>query len=250
MVKKTIEYSIIIPAYNEEKIIASTIDRTYDFFKKSNETFEIIVANDGSKDNTVKVVLDKSKKYKSLRLVDNAVNMGRGAALNNAIRNSKGNIIVYIDADLAIDLDLFPKLISAIKDEDVDIAVGSKHLSDSIVDYPKLRRIFSKAYSSLARLLLGSHIRDYQCGFKAFKKDVIIDVIPYVKSQKWSWDTEVLVKAQWLGYKVRELPAKIVNVYGRESKVHLIKDIKDMGGELLRLFKERITFKSSKSKKF
>ncbi|MBS3175093.1 glycosyltransferase family 2 protein [Candidatus Woesearchaeota archaeon] len=240
---KMVDYSIIIPAYNEEKIIANTIDEVFKFFKNINRSFEIIIANDGSKDNTAKVVNSKIKNYKQLRLVNNHVNMGRGEALNNAINNSNGKIVVYIDADLAIDLELFPKLVNAIEKNNVDIAVGSKHMKNSVVEYPKLRRLFSKAYSMLTRILLGSTIRDYQCGFKAFKKESIIKIIPYIKAKKWSWDTEVIVKAQWLGYKVQELPAKVVNIYGRESKVHLIKDIKNMGSELLRLFFERITFK-------
>ena len=241
---KNIKYSIIIPAYNEEKIIAKTIDKCFGFFNKTKYNFEIIIANDGSKDNTANIVNLKLKKYKNLKLVNNSVNMGRGAALNNAIRNSNGEILVYIDADLAIDLDLFPKLINSIEKNNVDIAVGSKHLKYSIVDYPKLRRIFSKCYSFLTRIFLGSSIRDYQCGFKAFRKKAILDVLPYVKSNKWSWDTEVIIKAEWMGYTVVELPAKVVNIYGRESKVHLFKDIKNMGSELIRLFFEKLNFKA------
>ena len=94
--------------------------------------------------------------------------------------------------------------------------------------------------------MLGSSVRDYQCGFKAFKRDVILNIIPNVKSKKWSWDTEVVVKAQWMGYTVVEQPAKVVNIYGRESKVKLLKDVKSMGKELLRLFFERFRFKVKK----
>ena len=236
-------YSVVIPAYNEEMVIENTVEKINSFLESQNKSFEIIVADDGSKDNTQKIIEKMMFKYKNLRLVKNEINSGRGAALTNAFKNANGDILVYIDADLAIDLDLFPKLMAAIETDNVDIATGSKHLEDSIVDYPKLRRFFSKGYSFLTRLLLGSNVRDYQCGFKAFKKDAILAILPYIKAKKWSWDTEVLVKAQWLGYKVKELPANVVNVYGRESKVHLMKDIKAMGKELLRLFFERLTFK-------
>lgn len=242
-------YSIIIPAYNEAKLIEGTINKLYDFLSKQKKSFELIVANDGSKDATVEIVKDLMKKKKNLRIVSNEVNMGRGAALANAFRNAKGDILVYIDADLAIDLSLFPKLMLEIETSGADIAVGSKHLLYSEVDYPKLRRIASKGYAFFARVLLGAKVRDYQCGFKAFKKDVILDVLKYVKSNKWSWDTETLVKAHWLGYKISELPAKVVNVYGRESKVHLLRDIKNMGGELIRLFFERFNFKRENNHK-
>lgn len=238
-----VQYSIVIPAYNEEKVIKNTINKIHSFLQNQKKSFEIIVANDGSKDHTPEIIKTMMKKYKNLRLVNNPTNLGRGAALNNAFKNSKGKIIAYVDADLAIDLELFPKLIFAIESKGVDIATGSKHMKQSQIEYPKLRRLFSKAYSFLTRILLGSNVRDYQCGFKAFKRDVILKVIPYVKSQKWSWDTEVLVKAQWLGYSVDELPAKVINIYGRESKVHLFRDVKNMGSELLRLFGERLVFK-------
>ncbi len=244
-----VDYSVIIPVYNEEKVISGTIDEVFKFFSSVKKEFEIIIADDGSVDNTVGIVSSKLKQYGCLKLVTNSVNMGRGAALNNALRQAKGKVLVYIDADLAIDLELFPKLVAAIEDSGVDIAVGSKHLRGSVVDYPKLRRLLSRGYSFLARLLLGSTVRDYQCGFKAFKREAILNIIPYVKAQKWSWDTEVLVKAQWLGYSVNELPARVINIYNRESKVKLFSDVKSMGKELCRLFCERITFNANNKNK-
>ncbi len=236
-------YTIIIPAFNEEKIIASTIDKVHEFLLKQQKPFEMIIANDGSKDHTAEIVTTKIKHYKELRLVSNAVNMGRGAALTNAFRVAKGKIQIYIDADLAIDLDLFPKLMGALEQEGADIAIGSKHLPHSAVDYPPLRRLASKGYSSLTRIFLSSTIRDYQCGFKAFKKETLNKVLPYIKEKGWSWDTEIIVKAQWLGFKVVELPAKVINIYGRESKVHLFKDIKRMAQGIYRIWKDKRNFK-------
>ncbi|HIH25566.1 glycosyltransferase family 2 protein [Candidatus Woesearchaeota archaeon] len=237
-----LKYSIVIPAYNEERVIGNTIDKTVEFFRKQKGTFEIIIANDGSKDQTSKIVLAKIKKYKELRLYSNEVNQGRGAVLSNAFKTSKGEILVYIDADLAIDINLFPKLINAIEEKKVDIAIGSKHLKESEVEYPKIRRLFSKAYFLCARLLLGTSVKDYQCGFKAFKREALLKILPYVHSKGWTWDTETIVKSIWAGYKVAELPAKVVNVYGRESKVNLLKDVKTMGKGLLRLRKEKKEF--------
>ncbi len=235
-------YSIIIPAYNEEKIISSTINKVYLFLKKQKVPFELIITDDGSKDSTLKIAEDLSKKHKEIRIVSNKINQGRGAALNNAFKNSKGEVLVYIDADLAIDLNLFPRLMKAIKEQGADIAVGSKHLKESQVEYPKLRRIFSKCYAFLAYLLLRSKIKDYQCGFKAFKREKILQLLPYLKNKGWAWDTEVIIKAQWMGWKVIELPAKVINIYGRESKVKLFNDVKRMGLDLLNLYFEKKKF--------
>ncbi len=235
------KYSIIIPAYNEEKIISSTISKVIDFMQSFGKDFEIIIANDGSADSTPAIVTARLEKIPELRLVSNTKNMGRGAALTNAFSNAKGEICVYIDADLAIDLELFPKLMSAIENG-ADIAIGSKHIKGAQVEYPLLRRIASKGYAFLATLLLDSSTWDFQCGFKAFRKDAIQKILPKVHENGWSWDTEVLVKAEWMGYKIVELPAKVVNVFGRESKVNLFKDMQGMGTGLIRLWREKKSF--------
>ena len=80
--------------------------------------------------------------------------------------------------------------------------------------------------------------------YEFFEKNFETLILPYIKEKGWSWDTEIIVKSEWAGYKVKELPAKVVNVYGRESKVHLFGDIKRMGGNLFKLWKEKKKYKS------
>ena len=239
------KYSIILPAYNEEKIIEGTIMKVLDFMREFDKDFELIIANDGSIDSTTKIIGRISESMPELRMVSNIKNLGRGAALSNAFGRAKGEILIYIDADLAIDLELFPRLMAAIETEGADIAIGSKHIKGSQVEYPLLRRIASKGYAFLATLLLGSSVWDFQCGFKAFRREAIKKILPFVREKGWSWDTEVLVKAEWMGYKIKELPAKVVNVFERESKVHLLRDIRRMGGGLLALWLEKRNFTSS-----
>ena len=240
--------SVVIPVYNEEKILERTIEKVYGFLKSEKRDFELIIANDGSRDKTLAIAESLLKKYKGLRIISHASNQGRGAVLTNAFRRINGDIGVYIDADLAIDLKLYPRLIKEIN-SGADVAIGSKHLKNSEVQCTVSRRIASKGYSFLARLLLGSKIRDYQCGFKAFRKDVLDKILPYAKEKGWSWDTEVIVKSGWIGYKIAEVPAKVVNVYGRESKVHLFRDVRRMGSGLFRLWKEKAEYKKKKYKK-
>lgn len=238
-----VKYSIIIPAYNEEKIIETTILKVIEFMHTFNKNFELIIANDGSVDNTPNIVKSKLEDIRELKLINNPKNMGRGAALTNAFNSAKGEICVYIDADLAIDLELFPKLMFAIEKEGTDIAIGSKHIKGAQVEYPFFRRLASKSYAFLATLLLNSSVWDFQCGFKAFRREVIQKILPRVKEQGWSWDTEVLVKAEWMSYKIKELPAKVINVFERESKVNLFRDIKRMGFGLIKLWLQKRNFK-------
>ncbi|HLC86299.1 MAG TPA: dolichyl-phosphate beta-glucosyltransferase [Candidatus Nanoarchaeia archaeon] len=234
-----IEYSIIIPAYNEEKIISNTIEETTNFLKKTNKSFELIISNDGSKDRTAEIVKNKQKNYKELKLCDNQKNEGKGSALTNAFKMAKGRYILFIDADLAIDINLFPKLIEPLKKNTADIAIASKHVKGASVEYSLIRSITSRTYSALARIILGLKIKDCQCGFKAFRKETIKKILPDMKNKGWGWDTEVLAKASWKGYKIIEVPAKVVNIPGRESKVSIIKTVKSMLKELIELQKEK-----------
>ena len=238
---KNIEYSIILPAYNESEVISSSIDAVYSFFRSLNKPFEIIVADDGSSDDTAKIVKSKMKSIKELKLFSNNTNSGKGSVLSGSLPKAKGDIVAFIDSDLAIDIKLFPSMVSMIHDG-FDVVIASKHLKDSDVEYSFLRTIFSNCYDFFTRILLGVNIKDYQCGFKTFTPEVLSKVLPLVRSKSYSWDTEFLVKASWLGFKIKELPAKVVDV-GRKSKVHPFRDAKNMGLELFRLFKEKKSFK-------
>ncbi|MFA4887175.1 MAG: dolichyl-phosphate beta-glucosyltransferase [Candidatus Nanoarchaeia archaeon] len=238
----SVDYSIIVPAYNEEKIIGQTINTLHTYFIKQDKSFELIIANDGSRDKTSEIVKEKIKQYKELKLVSNVTNMGKGAALTNGFKHAHGNIQLLTDADLAIDFELFPKLITTLENG-ADIVIGSKHLSNSEVKGSILRRFFSKGYSFLTKTFLGSTIKDYQCGFKAFKREAIQKILPTIKEQGWNWDTEVLVKAAWMGFKIVELPAKVITLYDRESKVHVVRDTTRMFQGLYRIWKEKKKFK-------
>jgi hypothetical protein len=233
------DLTVIIPVYNEEKIIENTIETTYKFLEKFNRDFELIIANDGSSDSTMGIVKDKIEKYPRLRVVNNEINEGRGSILTKAFTSAKGEIQLYLDADLEIDINSLPILVKAI-DEGADIALASKHMKDSVLEYPFLRRIFSKVYAMLVRIMFSSSLKDYQCGLKGFRKAVIRGLLPKIKDKGWFWDTEVLIKAQWKNYKIVEIPARIANIYERESKVHLLTDVIDMSRNLIGLWVERL----------
>ncbi len=233
-------YSLIIPAYNEEKIISSTLDRVYSYLLNQHKPFEILLVNDGSWDKTEIIVKEKINIYKELHLITHPQNLGKGAALTNGLKQAKGTIVVILDADLAIDLELFPKLIEALTT--YDIAIASKHLPNADVTYSFSRRILSKGYSLLTRIFLDSHIHDYQCGFKAFRHFAVQRFLPFIHETGWAWDTEVLLKSQWLGLSVKEIPAKIIDIPNRQSKVRPIKATLSMLKSLYKLWKEKKDF--------
>ena len=238
-----VKYSIVIPAYNEEKIIEKTIIFLQGYLNKMKIPFEIIIANDGSTDKTEAIVEKLMRKYPNLHMSSTVTNKGRGAALTKSFKAAHGEYVIYIDADLAIDVSLFETMIHYLNH--YDIAIGSKHIKGAQVEYPILRRAFSKVYAFLSYLLFNSKIWDFQCGFKGFKKDKALQLLPYIKNQGWSWDTEMLIKAEQAGFKIKEFPAKVNNIYERESKVNAFKDAWNMGRNLIALYFDVLSFKKT-----
>ena len=196
--------------------------------------FEIIVADDGSTDCCEKIVSDLASQIHNLKLIRYPNNMGRGFVLSKAIKQSSGNIICYIDADLQIDPEVILRLVRCIQ-EGFDIAIGSKHHPDSKLFYSPWRKIQSLVYNRLARYVLNLKIQDFQCGAKAFKRASIIELLKYLSCKRWSWDTELILKAIVLGYQVIEIPVIIRPIPNRRSQVHL-RSIFIMSRQLFRLW--------------
>ncbi|MBU4341609.1 MAG: glycosyltransferase family 2 protein [Candidatus Altiarchaeota archaeon] len=230
--------TLIIPAYNEEKIIGETIDVVYTFLKDMGEDFELTVVDDGSTDSTKKIVKSLCGRYPKLRIISNKTNRGRGYSLSRALSQSNGEIQVYIDADLTIGIDLIPELVNSIRNG-ADIAIASKHMGESEVEYPIVRRFFSKGYAALSRFILRIPIRDCQCGLKAFRKEFISQILQEIHCEGWGWDTEIVAKSCWRRYNIVELPAKITNMSANSSKVNLFRDVKAMTRTLIRLWIEK-----------
>lgn len=223
--------SVIVPSYNEAETLKRTLPELYSYLKTLPWKFELIVGNDGSKDNTVQVIRDFAKTHKTVQYIGYASNRGKGAILTECFKRASGDVQLFIDADLTIEKTLIPVLVKAL--ERGDISIASKHLRGAKVAYPFVRRITSSGYGLLTRLLFGVQLKDFQCGLKAFKKEVIRDLLPNIKNKRFLWDTEILVKAYRKHYKIVEIPA-IVHPADRSS-VHVFRDTWQMFRGLLEL---------------
>jgi glycosyltransferase involved in cell wall biosynthesis len=230
-----VEVSIVLPAYNEAERIESTVGRTAAALREIASSFEIIIAEDGSKDGTDRICKALAEKYDFVAHLHSDERLGRGLALNRAFKASHGEILGYIDVDLATDMRHLRELVQSIRDG-YDFATGSRMLPRSNVKRPFKRGFASKGFNFLTRLLLGSKLYDHQCGFKSFKREALFKLLDEVKDTHWFWDTELFVRAQRAGYKVREFPVEWR--HGGATKVDLIKDIFGMGSQILRLWYE------------
>ncbi len=214
------EISIIIPAYNEEKIIIDTIQRVSFFFK--NKKHEIIVVDDGSIDDTFNKIFTLS--LPTVKLIRNYRNFGKGYAVKRGVLHSSGKLVLFTDADLSTPIEDYDKLEIALKNGN-DIVLGSRLLKDSeIIDpQPLIRVILGKFYGIFAHALVCWSVRDTQCGFKLFRGDAIRNIFNSVGIYGYSFDIEMILIAKRMGYKIKEVPVRWCN--NKESKIKVLSSI-------------------------
>jgi glycosyltransferase involved in cell wall biosynthesis len=232
--EKTLEVSVVFPAYNEVDFLEPAVTKAAATLDEFTHSYEIIIAEDGSTDGTAERSEELTKKYAYLRHIHRDARMGRGRALNNAFKQCRGAVFVYMDLDLATSLKHLRPLVEAISLEGYDFSTGSRMLPDSKVERTMRRAISSKTYNWLVRHMLGSKLRDHQCGFKGFKREPTLLLLDEVNAGHWFWDTEIFVRAQRKGYKIKEIAVEWHT--GRKTKVNLFKDSYNMGKQVLQLW--------------
>ena len=226
--------SIIIPAYNEEKRIVSTLQKILDYLTTKDFAWEIILVDDGSIDRTSEIARGIIKNER-LTVIKNPVNQGKGYSVKKGVLASNGEVILFSDADLSTPIEEFDKMLPWLN-KGYDIVIGSRALPESVIEIrqPWHREIMGKTFNTLVRTLGLSRFRDTQYGFKCFKRETALKVFNLQKINGFAFDVEILLIAEWLGLKVKEVPVVWIN--SPESKVHLIKGSLSM---LLELFKIR-----------
>ncbi len=229
------EVSLVLPAYNEAKRLRKTVQQVAGALRKLTVSFEIVIAEDGSTDGTDRIADELAKELHYVKHLHSKDRLGRGKALNRAFKSSSGEIVAYLDVDLATDLNHLEELIDSIR-AGYDISTGSRMLKDSDVKRSFTRLVASKGFNFITRWLLKSGIKDHQCGFKAFKKESLFEILDTVKDNHWFWDTEILVRAQREGYSVNEFPVRWR--CDSQTKVDLKRDIIEMGTQILRLWRD------------
>lgn len=214
-----IKYSVIVPAYNEEKRIIETLQKAQDFFDKKGDVYEVIVVNDGSSDKTVEVVKNFSN---NIQVIQNPQNMGKWYSIKNGVFHASGEYILFIDADNSTPIENFTKLEKHI--DKYDVIIGSRHMKESEIGkkQPWYRRMVGRLGNKLINLVLIKGIKDTQCGFKLFKYNSAINIFPFQKINRFGFDMELLFISKIKGYTIKEVPVSWFNDEG--SRLHPIKD--------------------------
>ncbi|WP_115865119.1 flippase-like domain-containing protein [Halorussus litoreus] len=235
---RAVEVSVVLPAYNEEATIENTVETTLDTLAGflPAGTFEVIVAEDGCDDRTPEIADRMAAEDDRIRHFHSDERLGRGGALNRAFEAADGETLVYFDTDLATDMKHLEHLVESVRSGEYDFATGSRWMPGDEADRPAKRDVASRGFNGLTRLFLSSEMRDHQCGFKAFDRTALFDVLDDVEDEHWFWDTEVLVRAQRRGYAVEEFAVDWMPK--GDSKVDIVRDVFGMGSQIMRCWWE------------
>jgi dolichyl-phosphate beta-glucosyltransferase len=224
--------SVIIPAYNEERRLPTSLRKVADFVLEQPYSIEVIVVDDGSADATAAIAEEFAQQYRFVHLVRNP-HGGKGAAIRTGIAEGKGQYLVICDTDLAVPIEELPKFLPPALDG-YDLAIASREAKGARrFNEPYYRHLMGRIYNLLVRIIVVPGIQDTQCGFKAFRREVARDIFPCQTIEGWGFDVEILFIAQRYGYEIVEVPVDWY--YGAESKVSPIRDTIRMVGELFQV---------------
>lgn len=228
-------YSIIIPAYNEAERIGASLDRILGYIAESRWSAEIIVVNDGSRDNTSQVVQEYSRRNPIIRVLENPGNRGKGYSVRNGMLNASGQVLLFTDADLSSPIEEANKLFAVVESGQADVAIGSRYLQSELQTrkQPLHRRMLGRAFNGALRMILGLSYVDTQCGFKAFNRKAVTTIFPNMKIERWGFDPEILFLARRYGLRVAEVAVSWA--HDHRSKISPMRDGTRMLGELLRI---------------
>ena len=208
--------SLIIPVYNEERVIKETIEKLREFIKSEKDNWEAIFINDGSKDNTLKILKNFSPHF--FKIISYKKNRGKGFAIKKGVETATGDYICFMDSDLAYSFKNLKKLI--VKLNDYDLVIGSRNLStDNHENISLERRIMGNVFNKISNFILKYDLKDTQCGLKVFQGGVAKDLFSKQTVYDFSFDTEILYLAKKKKYKLGKEKAIV-------SKHHLVKDSK------------------------
>jgi len=203
---------VVVPVYNEQRALPESMPTLVNFLSSDVFPYEwrILIADNASIDNTPEVGRGLEEQYPGQIKYVRIERKGRGFALKQVWLDSPMDIVSYMDVDLSTGIEDFPALIGAIADDGYDVAIGSRLAKGARVTRSLKRRVLTLGYNSMIKGMFFTRFSDAQCGFKAASREAARRIIPLIEDNNWFFDTELLILAEKMGYRVKDVPVKWV----------------------------------------
>lgn len=228
------QLSIVIPAYNESARIEAALERVLSCVADQHWDAEVLVVDDGSKDDTAAIVQHWMMSHPRLHLIQNPGNKGKGYSVRNGLLQAAGDIVMFTDADLSAPMEEANRLFAALN-AGADVAIGSRWLDRArqTIHQPLYRQFFGRCFNWITRTVMGLPFKDTQCGFKAFKRPAAQVIFRLQTIERWGFDPEILFIARKLKYVIREVP--VTWGHDERSRMSYLKDGMKMLEDMARI---------------
>ena len=223
--QRLIELSVVIPAYNETGSIQTTLRIVSEYLRTCGFTWEVVVVDDGSGDDTASLVTEFAAVCSEVRLVRNSRNLGKGATVSRGVLDALGSFIFFMDADLAVPIDELGPALALIARDDHRILIGSRRVAGARIErhQPLLREYLGYGFTELARWLLNPAVVDFTCGFKGFRREEARMLFSLQRCTDWAFDAEIIYLARLLGEPIYQYPVRWS--HQKSSRVRFPRDI-------------------------
>ena len=230
---------VVVPVYNEERALPQTVPTLRDFLSEPAFPYawRIVIADNASIDGTPEVGRRLADEYGDEVEYVRIERKGRGRALRQTWLASPMDIVSYMDVDLSTELEAFPLLIGAIAQEGYDIAAGSRLARRARVQRSLRRTALSRGYNAIIKAMFRTRFSDAQCGFKAASRQVAQKLVPLIQDNNWFFDTELLILAEKMGYRIKDVP--VAWIEDPDTRVNVSRTVSEDLRGLWRLWRTR-----------
>lgn len=219
-----VKLSVVIPVYNEKKRFQNGFDHYYSYLKKQKYSWELILVNDGSTDNTLTLIKEIKRGKSGINVVTYDNNRGKGYAISQGVKSAVGEYILFADLDHSVPISTIESFFDYFE-KGYQVVIGSRRVRGShiLVHQKPFREFLGKGFTMIVNFLIYPQISDATCGFKAFEKNAAQKIFNKVTVYNWAFDAEVLYICKKYKIKIAQAPVTWTDVRG--SKVSLLKDV-------------------------
>jgi len=232
---RPVHLTVVVPAYNEEKRVGPSLEAILRYLERRVFPFEIVVVNDGSRDQTAQLSREILAGCEHHTVIDRKFNRGKGYSVRQGMLAGNGRFLLFSDADLSTPIEELEKLLPPLESGSVQVSIGSRALGGSEVEVhqPWWRETMGKGFNLFVRAIALGGLRDTQCGFKCFTREAAQSIFSVARIDGFGFDVEALYLARKFGFGTREIPVRWIN--SPDSRVHPLSDASRMLADLLRI---------------